>query len=132
MPTNTLTMEQAQGMLDQLAPSALVNQLLDLSPPVAFLLALNSLLFVLRKTPQVPNWSLQWVALLVGTLLYPQLTDPAKVSFAVASPVVAQHVTGFLIGFAAIGTNKWFRDRLKQFGFSSNGDTTFTTKPPAS
>lgn len=112
--------------------SALMNQLLELSPPVAFLLALNALLFVLRKTPQVPNWSLQWVALAVGTFVYPMITDPAKVSFAVQNPKVAQAITGFLIGFAAIGTNKWFRDRLEQLGFkAATSDTTFTVKPPA-
>ena len=99
-----------------------VDELLQVSPPIGLVLAINVFLMLLKKIPSVPHWSLPIIAVVIGAFCYPLLTDPAKVSFAVKSPLLAQTITGILIGYAAVGAHQKFRQLVKRFGMHT-GDT---------
>lgn len=102
--------------------TSFVNQLLELSPPVALWFALNFLLMFAKKCPCVPNWMIPWLSFIAGGIVYPMISDPNSVSFAVRYPVAAQSLTGLLIGGAAVGSHQLFKQTIKRFGFST-GDT---------
>lgn len=75
-----------------------------------------------------------------GSILYPLITNQSEMIFRVPYPLVAQAITGFLIGFAAIGSHRLFEQTVWRFGFDRKGDdhqvsgeskeTDLKTRPP--
>lgn len=104
-----------------------IKVLLDLSPPVALMFSLNLIFLFLKRSPRIPNDIIPWISPLLGMFVYPWITEPGKVAFAVRSPLAAQMVTGFLVGLAAVGANQWFKTFYKKVGLFS-GDTGFIDK----
>jgi hypothetical protein len=106
-----------------------LNQLIDLAPPVGLWCALNFILMGAKRIPGVATWMIPFLSFALGGILYPLLSDPGKVSFAVRCPVCAQVVTGILIGGAAVGGHQAFKQIINRIGLST-GDTETITKEP--
>jgi hypothetical protein len=115
--------------VDVLTPAtSLVNQLLDVSPPVAMALVLSCLYAFTIAYTRVNKLVLDLVVVAGASALYPQLADPGKVGFAVHNPVMAEVVTGALIGCAAIIFNPAIRRVLAKLG-ALNGASTPEPQP---
>lgn len=100
-----------------------LDSLLDLSPPVALLAALNAFGYALKKSP-LQNWIIPIALPILGGVLYPLISETARVSHSVNNPTVFNGVIGFLIGSAATG----FNQALRQFVWrdkKTNDDTAF-------
>lgn len=100
---------------------ALADSILKMSPPVALMAGLNALMYYLRRTPHVPNWLVPWLIMLLGAVIYPTITQRHEMLFTVPYPIVAQAITGLLIGFAAIGSHRLFEQTMWRFGYDRNG-----------
>ncbi len=102
---------------DVLTPAtSLVNQLLDVSPPVAMALVLSCLYAFTGTYTKFNKALLDLFVVACAASLYPQLADPGKVGFAVHNPIMAEVVTGALIGCAAIIFNPAIRRVLVKLG----------------
>jgi hypothetical protein len=100
---------------------ALVDSILKMSPPVALMVGLNSLMYYLRRTPHIPLWLVPWVIMILGAVTYPMITNSGDMIFTVPYPLVAQSIIGFIIGFAAIGVHRLFEQTMWRFGYDKNG-----------
>lgn len=92
-----------------------------MSPPVALVAGLNAFMYFARRTPKIPKWLVPWLTMGSGAVVYPLITDQAEMIFRVPYPVIAQAITGFLIGFAAIGSHRLFEQTMWRFGYEKNG-----------
>ena len=109
--------------VDVLTPAtSLVNQLLDVSPPVAMALSLSCLYAFAVSYTRINKLLLDLLVIVGASALFPQLADPGKVGFAVHNPVLAEIVTGSLIGCAAIIVNPAFRRLLAKLGALGDAD----------
>lgn len=95
---------------------ALVESIIKISPPMALMLALNAMLYFLRQTPIVPNWLASWIIVWSGAFIYPLISKPGLITADVPYPVVANGMTGFLIGFSAVGSHRTFQQAVQRFG----------------
>lgn len=102
-----------------------INTLLQASPPLALVLAINLLLYGLKRAPWPPNWSLPMIAMLVGAVAYPFIADIAKPTLTVKSPLAYNVVLGFALGGLSVAFNQQFRQIL---GLKT-GDTVLVRKP---
>ena len=99
-----------------------LQQLLELSPLLLIWFGINLLMWVAKRIPQVPNWSIPLIALVIGAVALPLFTDPGKVLFSVRCPVCLQVFQGACVGLASVGTHQLFRQIVGRFGISL-GDT---------
>jgi hypothetical protein len=102
-----------------------INTLLEASPPLILALAINLLLYALKRTPWPPDWALPMIAMAVGALVYPFIADIAKQVPTVKSPLVYNIVLGSAIGGMSVALNQQFRQIL---GLKTS-NTEFITKP---
>lgn len=93
-----------------------------MSPPVALMVGLNAVMYYMRRTPKIPNWMVPWLIMLLGAITYPAITHRQEMIFTVPYPIVAQAITGLLIGFAAIGSHRLFEQTMWRFGYEKNGN----------
>lgn len=108
----------------------IIQQVLEVSPPVALSLLINFAITFLRRAPKLEKWQLNLLAFLIGGIAYPFIADPTKIGFAVHNPLASEIVTGLLIGGFSIGSNQLFRNTLEKIGLTTNGnDTVIITKP---
>lgn len=91
-----------------------IDQLLELSPPVALLGVLMLLGFYLKRSP-FPSWAIPITLGVLGGGSYPFIADLSKVSFQVANPTVLNVIIGVLIGLAGPGIQSQFQNILERF-----------------
>lgn len=103
-----------------------IDQILQMSPPVALCIVLNVIGFLLKKAPNVANWVIPFVLVVLGTILYPLIADAGKVGFACKNPMIVLALYGFLIGAASVGLNQFTRQIMGRF---FNGDDGKDDKP---
>lgn len=103
-----------------------LTQLKDLSPPIVLWVVLNIVAIILKRVPQFPDWLIPVTSVVLGGIIYPLVTDPGKVSFAVRCPVCAQVLTGMMAGGIAVASHAQFKQFMQRFGLST-GDTEIIT-----
>lgn len=91
-----------------------LDQLLEMSPPVALLVALILLGFYLKRSPY-PSWAIPLTNGVLGAVAYPFIADMSKVSFQVSNPAVFNALLGLLIGLASSGLQSQFKGILDRF-----------------
>lgn len=109
---------------------ALVDSILKMSPPVALMVGLNSVMYFLRRTPKLPMWLVPWIIMFLGSTIYPLITHSGDMIFSVPYPVVAQAIIGLIIGFSAIGSHRLFEQTVWRFGLDKNGTNDQRTDEP--
>lgn len=82
-----------------------LDQITQLSPPVALAAALWVLGSILKRSP-VPDWLIPFFLPLAGAVAFPFIADVSEVNFNVKSPAAFQAVIGFCIGGAAVAMNE--------------------------
>ena len=82
-----------------------LDQITQLSPPVALAAALWFLGAFLKRSP-VPDWLIPFLLPLVGAIAFPLIADVSEVNFNVKSPAAFQAVIGFCIGGASVAMNE--------------------------
>jgi hypothetical protein len=102
---------------------ALVESIVRMSPPVALVAGLNAFMYFARRTPKMPKWLVPWIVMGSGAIIYPLITEQGEMIFKVPYPIVAQAITGLLVGFAAIGTHRIFEQTMWRFGYEKNGNS---------
>ena len=93
-----------------------IKQLLELSPPVLLALGLNFLGLGLKRSP-IKNWTIPFLLIAAGAMVYPLIADVSKVSFQCQNPYALNAVFGAVIGGCSIGLNQAFRQILYRFGW---------------
>jgi len=88
----------------------LVENLTQLSPPMALAVALWFFGYGLKRSP-MPDWLIPFVLPCVGAALFPFIAETASVSYSVKSPALFNAIIGFCIGGAAVTMN----EAVKQF-----------------
>ena len=88
----------------------LVENLTQLSPPMALAVALWFFGYGLKRSP-MPDWLIPFVLPVVGAALFPFVAETASVSYSVKSPALFNAIIGFCIGGAAVAMN----EAAKQF-----------------
>lgn len=96
--------------------TSLVNQLLEVSPPVGLALVLAIVCALVVSLTKVNKLIVDLVAVVGAAALYPQVADPGKVGFSVHNPVAAQIITGALIGCAAVIVTPFMTKLLTKIG----------------
>lgn len=86
-----------------------LESILDLSPPFLLALAINFLLLFGKRAPFVPDWTLPLLAMAAGGLVYPLISDAAKVSYQCRHPDAFNAVMGVAIGGMAVAFHQTFR-----------------------
>lgn len=102
------------------------ESILQLSPTVALVVALNIFGTALKKSP-ISNWLIPYLLLLAGAIVYPLIADP-KLYVTVTNPLALKTIHGFLIGGCSTGIHQAFRqfaDRPKKV----DGSTELITTP---
>lgn len=121
--------------LEVLAPATnLVQQLTDVSPPVAMAIVLAVLYCFAVSQSKISRLVIDLLVVGGAAAIYPQLADPGKVGFAVHNPMAAEVVTGALIGTAAIVFSPLVRKVLVKVGALSEPqpkDTNETVPSPS-
>lgn len=97
-----------------------ITKLLELSEPMAVMIAINIVLALLKRVPQVKNWTLPMIAVVLGGVTYPLIADPAKVSFGAHNPTAALVITGVIIGYAAVGFHQKFKQIATRLGMMTD------------
>ena len=82
-----------------------LDQITQLSPPVALAAALWFLGAFLKRSP-VPDWLIPFLLPLVGAIAFPFIADTSEVNFNVRSPAMFHAILGFCIGGAAVAMNE--------------------------
>lgn len=106
----------------------LIEKLYELSPHLMLVLFINFVLWGLKLAPGVPNWTLPFIAMSIGTILYPSVAEVGKMSYNVHSPQMFLHLFGAALGGMSVCLNQIFRQMMKRFGLHS-GDTDSIQKP---
>lgn len=104
----------------------LINNLTQLSPPVALATALWVVGNALKRS-RVENWLIPFILPLLGALAYPFIADMSKVSYEVHSPMLFNALIGLAIGGTATAMDQaaWqWLSRTK----NTEGQTTFLAK----
>lgn len=99
----------------------LADKLLNASPPVLVVLAINALLIPLKHVPKFPIWLLPFVAMAAGILIYPLVAGWSSRNI----------VLGFLFGAASVGLHqqlKQFFYRKEEYTRQRTGNTEFIKK----
>ena len=91
----------------------LINDLLQLSPPIALALALNLVGMALKKSP-VANWLIPWALIALGAIVFPWISDYSKINFQCRNPMVLNSIYGATIGGLAVGLHGGIRSFLEQ------------------
>ena len=95
-----------------------ITQLLDLTPPVALLFALNFLIWILKKAaPNFPRWTIPMLAFALGGIIFPLISESGKVPYQMRSPLTSQILIGLIIGGASVGGNQCFVRTMQRLGF---------------
>lgn len=102
-----------------------INTLLQASPPLLLALAINLLLYALKRMPWYPNEYLPITAVVVGAAVYPWIADATNVVANVRSPLAYSVVLGAAIGGLSVAMHQ----QVRQFLGLGTGNTQFTTKP---
>lgn len=102
-----------------------INTLFEASPPLALALAINFLLYSLKKTKQFRDEMLPITAVIFGALVYPWIADIAKVVPVVKSPLVYNMVFGSGIGGLSVAMHQ----QVKQWLGLRTSDTEINSKP---
>lgn len=105
----------------------LIESITSISPTVGLWLVINIVLIYLKRAPSIPNWTLPFLASIIGGTVYPLISDPGKISFTVRYPILIQVIQGIIIGFAATGLHQAFKQWMNRFGIST-GDTEVLTR----
>lgn len=87
-----------------------IDQITQLSPPVALAAALWVLGVGLKRSP-VPDWLIPFLLPIAGAIAFPFIADTSEVNFNVKSPAMFHAVIGFCIGGASVAMN----EAAKQF-----------------
>jgi hypothetical protein len=87
-----------------------MNELIDglipqVTPTAGAVLALNLVAYLLAYSGVPKRW-LPWITAAAGAAIWPFVSDPGKVGYAVRSPVVGQIIMGFMIGATAMWTHQ--------------------------
>jgi hypothetical protein len=102
-----------------------INTLLQASPPLALALAINLLVFFLKKAKRFPDDYLPVAAMFIGAMAYPWIADVTNAVPSVKSPFLYNTVIGAAIGGLSVAFNQQFR---QLFGLKT-GQTVFLDKP---
>lgn len=105
----------------------LINDLTQLSPPMALAIALWVVGNAIKKS-RIENWLIPFILPLLGALAFPFIADTAKVSYSVRSPMLFNALIGMAIGGAATAMDQaiWqWVSRTK----NPDGKTAFLVKP---
>ena len=92
-----------------------INELLELSPPVALALVLIGIGVCLKRAPKCPNWLIPICLCVIGATVFPFISDAAKVNFNVRNPQVFNVLIGALIGLASTGIHSQFKSVIDRF-----------------
>jgi hypothetical protein len=103
------------------------DQLKQLSPPVLIIIAINVLMFGAKRIQVIPDWIIPALAMVLGGVIYPLISNPGDVPYTVRCPLCLQVLFGLIIGFAAVGCHQQVKQLFKRFGIST-GDTEVITK----
>lgn len=106
-----------------------VNEILELSPPVALALGLVLLGAFLKRSP-FPNWAIPLGLCAIGAAVFPFIADVGKVSFQVRNPVVFHALLGGIIGLASTGLHAQFQNIIDRF-LPANGESKERTNEKA-
>lgn len=98
-----------------------IKDLLELSPPVALLVALLMLGFYLKRSP-FPSWAIPLTNGAIGAGIYPFVAEMSKVSFQVKNPMVFNALLGLVVGLASSGLQTQFKGILERF-LPTNGES---------
>lgn len=82
-----------------------LDQITQLSPPVALAAALWFLGAFLKRSP-VPDWLIPFLLPLVGAIAFPFIADTSEVNFNVRSLAMFHAILGFCIGGASVAMNE--------------------------
>lgn len=105
-----------------------ITQLLDLTPPVALLFSLNLFIWILKKAaPNFPRWTIPSLAIALGGIIFPLISDTGKVPYQMRSPITSQILVGLIIGGASVGGNQWLVRTMQRLGFWNEDEP---PKPP--
>lgn len=109
-----------------------VNEILEMSPPVALAVGLVLLGWCLKRSP-FPSWAIPLGLCVVGAVIFPFIADAGKVSFQVRNPVVFHGLIGGIIGLASTGLHAQFQHIIERFlpvnGESKGKETNETSNP---
>jgi hypothetical protein len=128
---NGMNMVTDTSSSDVLSPAtSLVNQLLDVSPPVAMALVLACIYSFFPTTTMRKRVVLDFLVIAIGAAVYPELADPGKVGFAVHNPVMAEVVTGALLGCGALILSVPVRKLLSRVGLITSSEPAYSNPQP--
>jgi hypothetical protein len=96
-----------------------IEEILELSPPVALTVALNLVGVFLKKSP-INDWLIPFILMVLGAVVYPFICETAKVSYQVTYPVILNAIYGLCIGGLAVGIHASWKSFLHA---KSGGDT---------
>lgn len=107
----------------------LLNNLTELSPPVALAVLLWFTGAALKRSPW-QNWLIPFTLPVLGAILYPLIAESAKVSYDVRNPAVFNAIIGAVIGYSATGFDQQIRQWLSR-STKPDGKTSFISRPDA-
>lgn len=105
-----------------------MNELLQLSPPIALALLLNLVGIALKKSP-IANWLIPPALILLGASVFPFISDYSKLSFECRNPMMLNAIYGGTIGGLAVGLHSTISGFLTSK--NSLGGTKFLEKKNA-
>lgn len=77
------------------------NQIFSSKPEILLVIGIIALGYGLKAIPQFPNQLIPLVNLLIGGSVYPLISSPGSVDYAMRYPIVRQVLCGLIIGCAA-------------------------------
>lgn len=105
---------------------SMVDQLLQVSPPVLLAMVLYALGLGLKRSP-LADWIIPWILGGLGALCFPFIVEVAKLNYEVRNPFILHAIYGLAIGAMPTWAHqsiKQFREREKK----DDGGTKFITK----
>lgn len=84
---------------------SIVNEIINMSPPLALIALLNLIGFSLKKSP-IKDGYIPLVLIVIGGAVYPYISDIGQITFKVRNPFVLQAIYGALFGGASVGINQ--------------------------
>ena len=85
-----------------------IEIILQSSPPVLLAISINLVIFFLKKSP-VADWTLPFIAMALGAILYPLIAEVRELPHNVKSPVIHSAVIGLAIGGFSVAINQGWR-----------------------
>ncbi len=104
-----------------------MENLTELSPPLALAFALNVIGYLLKQSP-IPNWLIPLILLTLGGAAYPFIAEAGKISYHVNNPMVFNVIIGLCIGGASTGLHQVFRQFMDRKNNGNEPPTNNGTK----